>query len=740
MAKKQADGPQKGARKRKRLGESLVDAGLIDDKTLSKALEIQKIKRKKLGQVLLDMGVVDEDGIAKTVSKQFNIPLVRLDDIEIPKEVIDLVPAEMAEGYLLVPVEEKGRTLLLAMANPLEPYAVDDVRFVTRMPIVVAVATQGEVLRALEKYYPQKALQKDLKGGSAIDGGVEVVQENQEEEDIEDIKSLTERPPVVRFVNEILADAINLKASDIHIEPQKTTAIVRYRIDGILRDVMQTDRHVHAPVVSRIKILSGMDISIRRKPQDGRCHVKRGEYSYDLRVSTIPTSYGEKVTLRILNPESAKIGLGDLGLSSKSVAALEEGITMPQGMLLVTGPTGSGKSSTLYACLNRLNTRQVNIVTVEDPVEFEIKGVNQVQINPLAGITFASGLRSILRQDPDIVMVGEIRDAETASIAIQAAQTGHLVLSTLHTNDAPSAISRLLDLKVEPFLIAASLHAVVGQRLVRKICEGCKVPDSLTPSTLKRLEPYLPGVKSPSFWKGTGCEACQYTGYVGRTGIFEVLRMTAGLRSKIEPGFSVFTLKKAAEREGYEPMFQDGIRKALEGLTTVEEVFRVSPPEFERSAEMEVLVSPIVQETPEEMIFPELQSSSVTLPRPKKILVANDSEMTCRVLRNVLEAESFLVLTAENAAEAMRLILKEKPDLLVTDFLTPEMDGPSLIKKLRSQLSTRYLPILMLTPRGDVGSRAKWSKAGADDYLATPVEANRLVAHIHQLLARPVSE
>ena len=740
MAKKQADGPQKGTRKRKRLGESLVDAGLIDDKTLSKALEIQKIKRKKLGQVLLDMGVVDEDEIAKTLSKQFNIPLVRLDDIEIPKEVIDLVPAEMAEGYLLVPVEEKGRTLLLAMANPLEPYAVDDVRFVTRMPIVVAVATQGEVLRALEKYYPQKALQKDLKGGSAIDGGVEVVQENQEEEDIEDIKSLTERPPVVRFVNEILADAINLKASDIHIEPQKTTAIVRYRIDGILRDVMQTDRHVHAPVVSRIKILSGMDISIRRKPQDGRCHVKRGEYSYDLRVSTIPTSYGEKVTLRILNPESAKIGLGDLGLSSKSVAALEEGITMPQGMLLVTGPTGSGKSSTLYACLNRLNTRQVNIVTVEDPVEFEIKGVNQVQINPLAGITFASGLRSILRQDPDIVMVGEIRDAETASIAIQAAQTGHLVLSTLHTNDAPSAISRLLDLKVEPFLIAASLHAVVGQRLVRKICEGCKVPDSLTPNTLKRLEPYLPGVKSPNFWKGTGCEACQYTGYVGRTGIFEVLRMTAGLRSKIEPGFSVFTLKKAAEREGYEPMFQDGIRKALEGLTTVEEVFRVSPPEFERSAEMEVLVSPIVQETPEEMIFPELQSSSVTLPRPKKILVANDSEMTCRVLRNVLEAESFLVLTAENAAEAMRLILKEKPDLLVTDFLTPEMDGPSLIKKLRSQLSTRYLPILMLTPRGDVGSRAKWSKAGADDYLATPVEANRLVAHIHQLLAKPVSE
>ena len=736
MAAQQIDGSKKGTRKRRRMGESLVDTGVIDDKSLSKAIEIQKITRKKLGQVLLDMGVVDELEIAKTLSKQFNIPLVRLDNIEIPKEVIDLVPAEMAEGYLLVPVEVKGKGLLLAMANPLEPYAVDDVRFVTRMPIVIAVASQGEILRALEKYYPKKALQKDLKGTSSADGAVEVVQEKKEEEDIEDIKSLTERPPVVRFVNEILADAIKLKASDIHIEPQKTMAIVRYRIDGFLRDVLQVDRHIHAPAVSRIKIISGMDISIRRKPQDGRCHVKHGENSYDVRVSTIPTAYGEKATLRILNPEGARIGLGGLGLSARMLASLEEIITLPQGMLLVTGPTGSGKSSTLYGCLNRLNTRQVNIVTVEDPVEFEIKGVNQVQINPLAGITFASGLRSILRQDPDIVMVGEIRDAETASIAIQAAQTGHLVLSTLHTNDAPSAISRLVDLGIEPFLIAASLHAVLGQRLVRKICKGCKVPDPLTSNTLKRLEPYLPVDKSPTFWKGTGCEACHYTGYVGRTGIFEVLRITAGLRSKIEPGFSVVALKKAAEREGFESMFHDGIRKALEGLTTVEEVYRVAPAELESSAESEILVSPIVQETPEEILFPEFQSSSVTLPRPKKILVANHSEITRRILRDVLEAESFLVLTAENPAEAMGLILKEKPALMVTDFLTPEMDDLSLVEKLRSQLSTRYIPIIMLTPRGNGDSKTKWSEAGADDYLAKPVDANKLLVHIHRLLDR----
>jgi type IV pilus assembly protein PilB len=407
-------------------------------------------------------------------------------------------------------------------------------------------------------------------------------------------------------------------------------------------------------------------------------------------------------------------------------------------MLLVTGPTGSGKSSTLYACLNRLNTREVKIITVEDPVEFEVKGVNQVQINPLAGITFASGLRSILRQDPDIVMVGEIRDAETASIVTQAAQTGHLVLSTLHTNDAPSAVTRLVDLGVEPFLIAATLQVVVGQRLVRKICDACKVQDSLAPNSLRRLEPFLPTVKSPTFWKGTGCGACQYTGYAGRTGIFEVLRITANLRSKIEPGFSVLTLKKAAEQEGFHPMFYDGIRKALEGSTTVEEVFRVAPADFESSEEREVIVSQKEQETPEELIPPDLLSSSVTLPRPKKVLVANRSEITRRVLRDVLEAESFLVLTAENPAEAMRLVMKEKPDLMVTDFIIREMDGLSLVEKLRSQLSTRYIPIIMLTPRGDDDFEAKWSEGGADEYLAKPVDANRLVAHIHRLLDRQV--
>ncbi|MEW6666520.1 MAG: ATPase, T2SS/T4P/T4SS family [Thermodesulfobacteriota bacterium] len=729
--------PHTGPRKRKRLGEFLVEAGLIDNKVLSKALEIQKIKRKKLGQVLIDMGVADDLEIAKALSRQFNIPLLRLEKLEIPAEVISLVPAEMAENYLAVPVREKDRTLTVAMANPLETYAVDDLRFVTRMPVEIAVAPQKEVLRAIEKYYPKQDLERELDSGPALEDAIQVIpQVKKEEEDIQDVMELTERPPVVRFVNALLVDAIKLRASDIHVEPQKTAVLVRYRIDGIMRETMRTDRHIHAPLVSRIKVLSGMDITVRRKPQDGRCQVKYGDQAYDLRVSSIPTSYGEKVTIRILNPESAKVGIQDLGLASQMLDRLGTAISMPQGIVLVTGPTGSGKSTTLYACLNRLNSPSVNIVTVEDPVEFDIKGINQVQINPQAGITFASGLRSILRQDPDIVMVGEIRDGETASIAFQAAQTGHLVLTTLHTNDAPSAVSRLLDLGVEAFLIAASLVAVVGQRLVRRICDKCKVPETLSDQWKRRLAPFLEGRKDPCFWRGVGCEACQYSGYMGRLGIFEALFLTPSLRESIVPGVSVLALKRRAEKEGFQPMTVDGIRKALQGLTTIEEIFRVAPPEFDESGDRLAAES-----TQEEAHVKEAPSTVEGKPvigvaRAKKILVADDSEMMVKLLRGVLEAENYLVLTAEDGVEALKLALRERPDLVMTDLLMPKMDGIGLIAKLRSQLATRSIPIIMLSAKDELDAEVRGIEAGADDYLTKPVQAKRLLARIQRLLNR----
>lgn len=716
----------------------MIDVGLIDNKTLANALEIQKVHKKKLGRTLIGMGVADDEMIARALASQLKITFLRLNNTEIPKEIISLVPPIMAQKYLLLPIKKTKQGLLVAMANPLEIYAVDDLRFVTRMSIEIAVAPERDILKAIKKYYPRKNLANTLDSGPGIDDSIEIIQPKREvDKAISELLRLTELPPIVRFTNAILVDAIKLKASDIHIEPQKTTVLIRYRIDGIMREINQTDMHIHASLVSRIKVISSMDISVRRKPQDGRARVVYRDNAYDLRVSTIPTSYGETVTIRILDQKRAGLSLDDLGFSEKAFRDFENAINMPQGIILVTGPTGCGKSSTLYTCLNRLNSPSVNIITVEDPVEYDIPGINQVQINPKAGITFATGLRSILRQDPDIVMVGEIRDGETASIAFQAAQTGHLVLSTLHTNDAPSAVSRLLDLGVEAFLISASLVAVVGQRLVRRICQECKVPDPLSPLILKRLRPYIGRDKTNAFWKGAGCESCQYTGYSGRLGIFEVLMMTPSLKKIIASDGPSVSLKKAAERAGFQSMSKDGIIKALQGLTTVEEVLRVAPPEGEKARQSPIVESSVPEKIAMEEPTPKEPSTSAGSVKPKKILVADDSKIILKLVRNVLESENHLVITAENGLEAMKLAFQEKPDLIITDFLMPKMDGITLIKKLKSQLTTRFIPIIMVTAKDEIDSEVKGIDAGADDYLTKPVHPKNLLARVNRLLKRP---
>jgi type IV pilus assembly protein PilB len=728
--------------KRRMIGECLIEAGCIDREVLEKALRAQRIQKKKLGQILIEMGAASDDEIAHALAGQLNIPFVRLSEIEIPREIIALVPAELAENYLLVPVKEDGKKLLVATVNPLEFYAMDDLRFVTQMPIEIAVASQGDILGAIEKYYPKLELKKDLDLGTGLEDEIEFIQQEEQEEEnpnLQDLKDLSSLPPIVRFVNKIFGDAIRARASDIHIEPQKASVLLRYRVDGVMREIMKTDRHVHAPLVSRIKVISNMDISVRRRPQDGRSQVKFGKKSYDLRVSSIPTSYGEKITIRILDQAGAGRRLEDLALSEKAFETFEKALSRPEGIILVTGPTGSGKSSTLYACLNRLNSPRVNIFTVEDPVEFDITGVNQVQVHPQAGITFAVGLRSILRQDPDIVMVGEIRDSETASIAFQAGQTGHLVLSTLHTNDAPSSVTRLLDLGVQPFIVSDSLIAVIGQRLVRKICPKCKSPDELSAKILRQIAPSFAAERETTFWKGTGCEACQYTGYTGRLAIFEILSVTPALKEMISATISATTLQRIAEGQGYEPMVVDGLRKAAQGLTTVEEVFRVASPE---SLETGHSVSCAL--TSEELIgddgAPEKPSihlgGSV---QPKKILVAEDNEVTLKLIGNYLEAENYLITKARTGLEALKLAFQQKPDLIITDLMMPELDGIGLIKKLKSQLVTRYIPIIMLTVNSDLDSEITAINAGADDYITKPVNAKRLLARVGRLIQRQAS-
>jgi len=727
---------QKVPRRGKRIGECLVEAGLIDHETLAKALEIQKSQKKKIGQILIEMGVADDVTIAKALAEQLKLPFVTLKKKKISNEVIKLVPAELSENYLLIPLKVENRKLVVAMVNPLDLYALDDLRFVTNIAIQIAVAPQQDILDAIERYYPKPGLEKGFETETDEEHGVELIRRVEtDEKDLLRLMQIAELPPVVRLANSILADAIKLKASDVHIEPQKTAVIIRYRIDGIMREIMQTDKHVHASLVSRIKILSNMDISIRRKPQDGRFQLKFSGDIYDMRVSSIPTSYGEKLTLRILNPKAAAMGIGELGFSGRELEIFENSIDAPQGIILVTGPTGSGKSSTLYACLNRINTSSVNIVTVEDPVEFDIKGISQIQINPAAGVTFASGLRSILRQDPDVVMIGEIRDGETASIALQAAQTGHLVFSTLHTNDAPAAITRLIDLGVEPFLIADALLMVAGQRLVRGICQHCKIPHDLSFQFISKLPIDINGAKEKTFWKGAGCEKCQYTGYSGRLGIFEVLKITPAIKRMIVPDVSASKIRTAAIKEGFRPMCLDGISKAIQGLTTVEEVFRVSPPGPEL-LEQQYISTPISREEKLVEEPPAGPSFAIKNVNPKKILVADDNQIIIKLLVNILESENYHVVSAADGLEALKLAHQEKPDLIITDYLMPEMGGMELIKKLKSQLSTRVIPIIMLTAKDEVESEMAAIDAGADDYVTKPLDARRIVARVARLLNR----
>jgi len=453
--------------RRKKLGQILAEAGLISEEQLVQALEEQKKKKEKLGKIIIEKEWAKDEDICMALSKQLNIPYVKLKELEIPKEVIETIPRKQASRKLLFPYKKTGRRLRLAMANPLDYTTIDEIKFKTGLDVSVAVATEEDIREAIDDNYPDE-FDLDLFATMVPSEEVEVLAEERDENeyDVDELIRQSEIAPIVRLTNAILADAIKLQASDIHIEPQEREVTVRYRIDGMMKNIFKVGLPALAPLVSRIKIIGDMDIAMKRRPQDGRTKLKVGNNQYDMRISTLPTIFGEKVVIRVLDQSKAFIDLQELGFGPDDLKALASILTRPQGIVLVTGPTGSGKSTTLYASLNRLKSEVINIVTVEDPVEYQLPGISQVQVNEKAGITFASGLRSILRQDPNVVMVGEIRDAETAKIAFQAANTGHLVLTTLHTNDASAAVTRLVDLGVDPYVIASSLLCVLAQRLL----------------------------------------------------------------------------------------------------------------------------------------------------------------------------------------------------------------------------------------------------------------------------------
>ncbi|HEY7028364.1 MAG TPA: type IV-A pilus assembly ATPase PilB [Gemmatimonadales bacterium] len=557
-----------------RLGDILIREGLITREQLSAALSEQKSTGHRLGYVLVKLGLVQELEVTKVLARQYRMPAVDLSRFEVDQKILKMVPGDFALKHIVLPLKREGRTLTVAMADPTNTGVLDDLKFITRYDLFPVIAGEYTLRNLLEKHYESsdqqlQTLLKDMEDMGESD--VEVVEEQEEEAATQ---AQINDAPVVKLINGILTDAVKRGASDIHIEPFEHEIRVRYRIDGALLEVMKPPVKMKAALTSRIKILSQLNIAERRVPQDGRLKLKMGNRVIDFRVSTLPVLFGEKIVLRILDKGNLTLDLSKFGFEPKAEADLMKAILNPYGMVLVTGPTGSGKTTTLYSALSRVNTIETNIMTAEDPVEYNLMGINQVLVRNEIGLTFAAALKAFLRQDPNIIMIGEVRDLETGGIAIKAALTGHLVLSTLHTNDAPSTITRMIDMGIEAFNVASAVNLVVAQRLVRRICKDCKAPHTYTDVELKSLNEDVEKVRNLPFQKGSGCDTCNGTGYKGRAGLYEVMALSPDLRRGILRGASVAELRDQAVAEGMLTLRMDGMVKIEKGVTTLEEVIK----------------------------------------------------------------------------------------------------------------------------------------------------------------------
>lgn len=551
--------------KHKRLGDLLIDTGLITQTQLDAALEVQKNSGKRLGKVLIELNYVTEEAMIEVLEFQLGVPHVDLSTITITPEITALIPVSLAERHQIIPIKRIGKKITLAMVDPTNFYAIDDVRMVSGFDVETVISTEKEMLQAIREAYGvqdlvDKAVNKMRPDDLALSTAVQTADD----------------APIINLVNSFVSQAIKDGASDIHIEPQEKALRVRFRVDGMLREIGTFPRDIHAAIIARIKIISEMDIAEKRIPQDGRIKIREAGRDVDVRVSTLPTIMGEKIVMRLLDQKAVILDIDKLGFSKENKAIYQNFYSQSYGMILVTGPTGSGKTTTLYSTLVTVNSPKQNIITLEDPVEYRLPGVNQVQVNPKAGLTFANGLRSILRQDPNIVLVGEIRDGETADIAIRASLTGHLVFATLHTNDAAGAITRLIDMDVEPFLVASSVLGVIAQRLVRIVCSGCK--ESYTPpeDSLERVFLGAGPKEELTLYRGVGCSRCNGSGYRGRMAIHEVMPISAEVRQAVTRRASSDEISKIAIVQGMVTMRQDGIKKALAGLTDLKEVMRVA--------------------------------------------------------------------------------------------------------------------------------------------------------------------
>ena len=726
------------------VGDLLIRNGVIDAAGLARANEARSAHPATLGRALASLGLADESVVAATIAKALHLEHLEGEPPAVGQDVLTLLPKDFCQKRGVVPLGFEGNVLRLAVSDPMDDSVLQDVRFRTGRKTIAVVVTQTWLDRLYLRVYPMEAGPTPYDMLDTFDPAGEVEATNEEEFDLVDPATLakdTNLPPIVRLVNLILSDAASAGASDVHIEPQEASLQVRQRVDGLLRDVLTIPHNLQDQTISRLKIISGMDISERRKPQDGRSRLRFEGRRIDLRVSTLPTQFGEKVVIRLLSSDHAIAPLDQIGLTPENLRLMQLFLSHPQGMILVTGPTGSGKTSTLYTALNSIRSSTNNIITLEDPIELQLPGVNQMQINSKAGVTFAGGLRSILRQDPNVILVGEIRDQETADIALQAAQTGHLLLSTLHTNSAPATITRLFDLGVQPFLVASSILGIMAQRLVRRPCPSCAVPARLSAETIEKAGG-LSRLPADGQWvAGKGCEKCGNSGVKGRIAIHEVLEVNDEIRELISNRASEQMIRKAAKRSGMRTMYEDGLDKAALGLTTLDEVLRVvSPDELDTKDIVTKDTKETATKDTKETVTKDTKETEGVEPAPppgrRRVLVVEDSATIASVVKYFLELEGFEVLLAGDGLVGLEMALREHPDIIVSDVNMPAMGGVAMVKALRVDPRMSDVRILMLTSEASVECETEGLAAGADDYILKPVEPRRLAARVKALLAR----
>jgi len=720
--------------KRKKMGELLVQEKMITPEQLESVLpESQKLK-KRVGETVVQMGMVTEDDICKALSRQLKIPLAKLKSRKVSQKVLNLISPDICYKKNVVPLGFSKKSLWIAMNDPTDHETLKDLAFISGYHTRAAIEKKSIIIDFLMRYYPPQLEAQDslLAEDDTTEDMIQVVDNIDDQEDISfsSLEKAAKGGVIRKLTNGIIANAIKERASDIHIEPQENEVIIRFRVDGIMRDIMTFTKTAHPSVVSRIKIMASLDITERRKSQDGRARIQIIDRPFDLRISSLPTYYGEKIVIRVLEARLT-MPLDKIGMGTDELEQFKSLLRRPQGIILITGPTGSGKTTTLYSALGYIFSQEINIVTIEDPVEYSLPGINQVQVNTAAGMTFAKGLRSLLRQDPDVVMIGEIRDEETAKIAFQTSQTGHLVLSTLHTNDAISAVNRLKNMGIEPFWMASSLLCVVAQRLVRKIHNECCTEEVIPQAVLSRFPEISPAV----FKRGKGCPGCQDSGYSGRIGIYEMFVPDHEIKKMIASNAQAPDILHTARNSGMKLISEDGFEKASKGLTTLDEIIRTVPPVKQKEVQAESYQPDQPGQTSG------TDSGSGRSPALKQtahlkdlIMVVDDDEAILRIIKKILTNEFYDVNEASDGIDGLKQVFEHPPDLILVDYDMPGMNGIDFIKKLKTHSRMANIPVIMLTASDPEKTEIEALNMGADDWISKPIHKERLLVRIKRLL------